>query len=59
LGLFVSGSKGNRTDGKDGARMISEPICTGDDTEFLSAAACADAESYSYPCSGFAIHARP
>ena len=39
--------------------MISEPICTADDTEFLSAAAWADAESYSYPCSGFAIRASP
>jgi len=39
--------------------MISELICTGDDAEFLSAAAWGNGESQSHPCSGFVIRASP
>ena len=39
--------------------MISDPTCAGNDTEVLSAAAWGNGESYSYPCSGFAIRAKP
>jgi len=39
--------------------MISDPTFSGNDVAVLSAAAWSDAESYSYPCSGFAIRASP
>ena len=39
--------------------MISDASWTGGGSWVLSAAACGDHESHAYPCSGFAICAKP